>query len=280
MTFDTGLASKYIGTDPDLKMRFAPIAPPRMAGMFMADVKNLDLARRKCLFELASYGVGHGHVLSPAAGVEVASQRHGVMMEQVMRRPSRPEVKIPGNAETDQPSAGSTRLCAAEGCKAEALYPAPKSRDALRDYIWFCLEHIRAYNKSWNYYEGLQGAALEAEIRRATTWERPSWKFATGKPAEEMFDDTMGLFDFENRGAAAPGRRNLSPEERRAWKTLKMEPVDDLSQVKTQYKQLAKEHHPDINGGDAGAEERLKEINLAYDLIRKSLQSAATQNIS
>jgi hypothetical protein len=213
----------------------------------------------------------------------VASQRHGIMMEQVMRRPSRPEVKIPGTVETDEQadrqSAGATRLCAAEGCNAEAHYPAPKSRDALRDYIWFCLEHIRAYNKSWNYYEGLQGAALEAEIRRATTWERPSWKFATGKPAEEMFDDPMGLFDFENRGTA-PGGRQLSPEERRAWKALRMEPVGDLDQVKAQYKQLAKQHHPDINGGDAGAEERLKEINLAYDLIRKSLQSAATPTIS
>lgn len=196
-----------------------------------------------------------------------------------MRRPSRPKVKIPRAAETGRDESGTTRLCAAEGCNAEAHYPAPKSRDALRDYLWFCLEHIRAYNKSWNYYEGLQGAALEAEIRRATTWERPSWKFATGKPAEEMFHDPMGLFDFESRGAA-PGGRQISPDERRAWKTLRMEPVDDLDQVKAQYKQLAKAHHPDINGGDAGAEERLKEINLAYDLIRKSLQSAATPTIS
>ena len=201
------------------------------------------------------------------------------MMEDVMRRPSRPEVKIPGNDDAEPGQDGRTRLCAAEGCTAEAHYPAPKSRDALRDYLWFCLEHVRAYNKSWNYYEGLQGAALEAEIRRATTWERPSWKFATGKPAEEMFDDPMGLFDFESRGTTNTGRQ-LSPEERRAWKTMRMEPVDDLDKVKAQYKQLAKEHHPDMNGGDAGAEERLKEINLAYDLIRKSLQSTAAPTIS
>ncbi len=209
-----------------------------------------------------------------------------------MRRPSRPEVKIPGRAgadrqasqqadqQSDARSDASTRLCEAEGCMAEAHYPAPKSRDALRDYIWFCLEHVRAYNKSWNYYEGLQGAALEAEIRRATTWERPSWKFATGKPAEDMFDDPLGLFDFENRNAAAPGGRQIGPEERRAWKTLRMEPVGDLDKVKAQYKQLAKEHHPDTNGGDAGAEERLKDINLAYDLIRKSLQNVAAPTIS
>ena len=59
-----------------------------------------------------------------------------------------------------------------------------------------------------------------------------------------------------------------------------MDPVADLDKVKTRYKQLAKENHPDINVGDAGAEERLKEINLAYDLIRKSLQSADAPTIS
>jgi len=140
----------------------------------------------------------------------------------------------------------------------------------LRDYIWFCLDHIRAYNKSWNYYDGLQGAALEAEIRRATTWERPSWKFATGQPSENNFEDPLGLFDFENRDEAKSGRK-LTPEERAAWKTLNLAPVDDFDIVKKQYKRLVKENHPDKNGGDAHAEERLKDINLAYSLIRKTL---------
>ena len=200
-------------------------------------------------------------------------------MDLMMRRPAKPDTNIPGFDRPEEEGASRMRLCAAEGCKAEGLYPAPKSRDALRDYIWFCLEHIRAYNKSWNYYEGLQGAALEAEIRKATTWERPSWKFATGKPVEEVFDDPMGIFNFEGREGNQGGRQ-LSPEERRAWKTLRMDPVADLDKVKARYKQLAKENHPDINGGDAGAEERLKEINLAYDLIRKSLQSADAPTIS
>ena len=190
-----------------------------------------------------------------------------------MRRPKMPEIPL----DSDDTESG-TKRCAADGCVAEGVYPAPRSRHALRDYLWFCLDHVRAYNKSWNYYEGLQGAALEAEIRRATTWERPSWKFATGKPAEELFDDPMGLFDTDRERRAS--HRTLSPEERRAWKTLKMEPVNDLDQVKQQYKALAKANHPDINGGDAAAEERLKEINLAYDLIRRSLQSADTPTIS
>ncbi|MEK9910771.1 MAG: DnaJ domain-containing protein [Candidatus Puniceispirillum sp.] len=186
-----------------------------------------------------------------------------------MRRANAPEIN------KDIPQDDSLpRQCAAEGCVQEGTYPAPRSRDALRDYIWFCLDHIRAYNKSWNYYEGLQGAALEAEIRRATTWERPSWKFATGQLSDGAFTDPLNLFDFDKRDPAKPGRI-LSPEERAAWATLKMDPVADFDSVKKQYKALVKETHPDKNGGDVGAEERLKEINLAFSLIRKSLANGS-----
>ena len=82
-------------------------------------------------------------------------------MDYSVRRASVPDFNIDERQNDEQP-----RRCAAKDCNAEGVYPAPKSRDALRDYIWFCLDHVRAYNKSWNYYDGLQGAALEAEIRR------------------------------------------------------------------------------------------------------------------
>ena len=188
-----------------------------------------------------------------------------------MRRTSAPDLKN-NNGEDET---HSYRRCAADGCLQEGSYPAPRSRSALRDYLWFCLKHVREYNKSWNYYEGLQGAALEAEIRRATTWERPSWKFATGKPSENSFDDPLGLFDFENR-TVDMAERQIPPEERRAWRILQLSPITDINIVKKQYKRLVKQNHPDKNGGDAAAEERLKDINLAYSLIRKSLASSST----
>ena len=188
-----------------------------------------------------------------------------------MRRADAPDLKN-NNGEDET---NSFRRCAADGCLQEGTYPAPRSRSALRDYLWFCLEHVREYNKSWNYYEGLQGAALEAEIRRATTWERPSWKFATGKPSENSFEDPLGLFDFENRTVDLAARQ-ISPEERRAWRILQLSPITDIDIVKKQYKRLVKQNHPDKNGGDAAAEERLKDINLAYSLIRKSLANSST----
>ena len=184
------------------------------------------------------------------------------------------------DASADDTGAPHERRCAAEGCNEEAPYRAPRSREALRDYIFFCLEHVRDYNKQWNYYAGLEGDALEAEIKRSATWERPSWSFGTGGRANHAFDDTLGLFaengQAGNAGDTAPGGRRIDDEERRAWKVMRMQPVADIEQVKLQYKRLAKAHHPDLNGSDKGAEERLerlKEINLAYDLIRRNLQA-------
>lgn len=178
--------------------------------------------------------------------------------------------------ETEEDREASAVRCAKEGCGAEANYRAPRSREALHDYIWFCLEHVREYNRKWNYYDGMEGDELEAEIRSATTWERPSWKFATGGMHGQGFDDTLGLF-MQERTRDAERERRIDPEERRAWRVMCMKPVADIAEVKLQYKRLAKEHHPDINGSDERAEERLKEINLAYDLICRNLQAVGAR---
>ena len=39
-------------------------------------------------------------------------------------------------------------------------------------------------------------------------------------------------------------------------------------QISKAYKKLAKKYHPDLNPGNAQAEEKMREINAAYDAIR------------
>ena len=41
----------------------------------------------------------------------------------------------------------------------------------------------------------------------------------------------------------------------------------DEAAIKKAYRALAKKNHPDVNPGDAGAEERFKEINEAYQVL-------------
>ncbi len=42
----------------------------------------------------------------------------------------------------------------------------------------------------------------------------------------------------------------------------------DEAELRRAYRQLAKQHHPDLHGGDAAAATRFKEINEAYEVLR------------
>ncbi len=90
-----------------------------------------------------------------------------------------------------------TGQCAVPGCRGEATHKAPKSRDELDRYVWFCLEHVREYNASWDYYAGMDESQIEAHRRQDVTWRRPTWplgarqagaKDAWGLPFEDPFD--------------------------------------------------------------------------------------------
>jgi hypothetical protein len=77
----------------------------------------------------------------------------------------------------------SDRRCDFVGCKEHGLYKAPKSREQLNEYFWFCMDHIRAYNRSWNYYRGMDELELEAEIRNDTVWRFRRHRTGRGSPA-------------------------------------------------------------------------------------------------
>ena len=55
-----------------------------------------------------------------------------------------------------------SQLCDHVNCNKVAEHRAPKSRENLREYYWFCLEHVREYNKSWNYFEDMSEEQLGA----------------------------------------------------------------------------------------------------------------------
>ena len=171
------------------------------------------------------------------------------------------------------------RFCDIAGCSEGAEYRAPKSPGRLNDYFWFCLEHVRAYNKSWNYYADMSDVQVEDAIRRATTWERPSWRFGTRKNDGRYFGgagfrDDFGLFDDDpsvgERGARQEHHKAHSPEAQ-ALVVMELTAPVTMEELKSRYKQLAKLNHPDRNGGDKEAEERLKLINEAYTTLKRFL---------
>jgi molecular chaperone DnaJ len=59
------------------------------------------------------------------------------------------------------------------------------------------------------------------------------------------------------------------------YQTLGVERGADAAAIKSAYRRLAKELHPDRNPGDAEAERRFKEINQAYDILKDDEKRAA-----
>ena len=186
------------------------------------------------------------------------------------RRPTRPRAYAP------DPAATPGRPCDHPGCPLGGEYRAPKSRSSLNEYHWFCLEHVRAYNLSWDYYRGMTPGQIEAETRSDTAWGRPTWPL--GSLGGKTFDETQLRDPLQmlatGRMKRAETRSHVPVEMREPIQTLGLEWPVSMDVLKTRYKELAKRHHPDANGGDRAAEERLKSINLAYAAVRHYLTDA------
>ncbi len=183
------------------------------------------------------------------------------------RRSTRPRAYAP---DPDAPG----RTCDHPGCTEAGEYRAPKSRAALNQYHWFCLEHVRAYNASWDYYKGMTPGEIERQTRLDTGWQRPTWPL--GSIGGRAVDETA-LRDKLHVLHGDPLRReqrreSLVPSElREPVQTLGLDWPISMDALKARYKELAKRHHPDANGGDRASEERLKLINLAYAAVRHYL---------
>jgi hypothetical protein len=176
-----------------------------------------------------------------------------------------------------EPIRESLRHCDHPNCKREGEFRAPKSRTALNDYYWFCLDHVRDYNRAWDYCAGLTPEEIEKMVRSDVTWQRASWplgKLTSGRffgIDPERVKDHFGLFgeDFwKKKEPLKPAK--ASPEET-AKRVMEIKDPLTLAGLKARYKELCKRYHPDANGGDKASEERFKEIGQAYRTLLASL---------
>ena len=189
------------------------------------------------------------------------------------------------------PPSAEPRRCDAPGCLEPGEFRAPRSRQALNDYLWFCLPHVREYNSAWDFYRGMSAHEIEGHLRQDTAWQRPTWPLGRlGGHAgfdPETLRDPLGalhgtpLHDARRRreARAAAAARALPakppPELRAALDVLGLAWPLDQPTLRARYKELAKRLHPDHNGGDREAEEQLKDVNRAYSLLRSRLGAAA-----
>lgn len=176
------------------------------------------------------------------------------------------------------------RRCAHPGCPAEGEYRAPVARPGSAfapasgppRWQYFCLEHVRAFNAAWNWFERLS----EEEIRQAHApvpqWEQEVEAFARCAfgPGPDRVEDALGILRWQ--AARGPGVRRsatgrpLSRADLRALAVLGLPDEATLDDVRRRYRVLVRRYHPDSLGGDRRHEARLQRATEAHDHLRAS----------
>lgn len=171
--------------------------------------------------------------------------------------------------------------CEWPGCAGAATHRAPKGRTRENEYWRFCLDHVREYNHSYNFFAGMSTDDIARYQREAVVGHRPTWKMGMngGKPngrsrgarfGAAFAEDPFSMFDGAQNSEHLRKRetRVIHNAERKALDTLGLDGEATTAQIKLRFKELVKRHHPDANGGDRSSEDRLREIIQAYNYLK------------
>ncbi len=195
-------------------------------------------------------------------------------------------IRVKPNKEA--PRRRSTPDCDWPGCSKAATHRAPKGRGHEGEHWRYCLDHVRMYNQSYNYFAGMPDAAVQAYQKDAVTGHRPTWKLgqnasrrAGGSPKNGAsgagfagwdMHDPFGFFEADTtRGPGhsdTPGNRLIRNAERKALGVMGLEIEASKAEIKARFKELVKRHHPDANGGDRSSEDRLRDVIQAYNYLK------------
>ncbi|RST86172.1 molecular chaperone DnaJ [Aquibium carbonis] len=174
--------------------------------------------------------------------------------------------------------------CQWDGCSEPGLHRAPVGRMKEGEYFRFCIDHVRAYNKGYNYFSGLGDNDIARFQKEALTGHRPTWVMGINGSAKSSPDfaakrsgragyysrvrDPFNLFG-EDKPRPQP-QRKARPLEAKALETLGLDEKATGADIKARYKELVKRHHPDANGGDRGSEDRFRDVLQAYRVLKQS----------
>jgi hypothetical protein len=179
---------------------------------------------------------------------------------------------------------GAAERCAVRGCREPGEFRAPLipgNFDGPGSWQFLCLEHVRAYNARYNYFDGMSPDEIEAAQSPIAGWERSTRAFATNGadpgPVWRDFADPLDAIAARYRPELRrhPSGR-FSAGEQNALGVLGLKEDVDRTGLRKRYSDLVRRYHPDRNGGNRSFEKQLADVIAAYQLLKGSRAFAAT----
>lgn len=172
------------------------------------------------------------------------------------------------------------QLCAHPECAEPGEFSAPKNPRNLRERQFFCKKHIVEFNKRWNGLEGFSSDEIFTMQDGAATWNRPTWAMGvnshSAQAAQFQFNSADDLYNFFSARKKAETAKtdtkettgaSLPPDVREACAIFSLTPPFSAQLLKRTYLNLVKQHHPDIHKNNPEAEEMVKKINVAHQIL-------------
>ncbi|MET4896118.1 J domain-containing protein [Sphingomonadaceae bacterium jetA1] len=176
----------------------------------------------------------------------------------------------------------SGRACDHPGCELAGEFRAPppegtRSGEGPGRFRWFCLDHVRAFNSRYNFFDGMSADEIHQAQRPYSGWERETRAFAQNGtdpgPRWADFSDPLDAIAARYRREVAPERQDgkpLSGQDRESLKVLGLAADADRNALRRRYSELVRRYHPDRNGGDRSQEARLQKVITAYQQLRQA----------
>ena len=161
-------------------------------------------------------------------------------------------------------------ICDYKNCRRIGDYKAPIEKDNSKKFRWLCLDHVKEFNRTWDYFKGMSDQEVCKFLKSDMTWHKPTQSFNSPDNFfnilwKNTLNEGMSIF---NNEYIKKTKINYSQKDIEAYKIIGLEIGEKWNKIQNQFKKLVKKYHPDMNGGSKKFEEKLKIITLAYTQLK------------
>ena len=168
-------------------------------------------------------------------------------------------------------------ICDWNNCRKIGEFKAPIERDNSKKYRLLCIDHIKEFNKNWNYFSGMDDDQIFEFLKSDMTWHKPTQSFSSSdnffkilwnSALKDELDKTRLKSDFNHMR-----KFKFDQNDIKAFSVLGATIGLKWEKIQTKFKKLVKKFHPDMNAGDKKYEEKLKIITLAYTQLKNTYRT-------
>ena len=163
-------------------------------------------------------------------------------------------------------------ICEWKNCKEFGTYKAPAEKDNSKNFKLLCKEHIKMFNKNWDYFDGMSQEEIKIFLKSDLTWHKPTQKFASSDNFfnilwNNALSDKFKIFEKNGKNYKYKDRE-LCEKDKDAFRIMDLEFSTDWATIQKKFKTLVKKFHPDKHSGNKQYEDKLKKITLAYSHLK------------